>query len=183
MNESSMLQIKGMHLAPYIQLATALIGKIRHGGGNMFRHQMDTLAILIDYGYVDNILLKASLIHDLLEDIPEYDKNVILGVDEDSAEVLKLVLEVTRRPGETKPEFLGRVREKGSHNAKLLKVGDRVSNMISLGFVTDRSFVERYTAETEGYILPIALQVEPRMAIELKDLIASRRHFLRVCNF
>ena len=58
-----------VHLAPYMEVATALIGKKRHAGGNMFRHQVDTMAILIDYGYIDAILLKASLIHDVIEDI------------------------------------------------------------------------------------------------------------------
>ena len=49
MNEEGMVQLKGTVLAPYMQLASSLIGKARHAGGNMFRHQMDTLAILIDY--------------------------------------------------------------------------------------------------------------------------------------
>ena len=48
MDDSNMNQLGGMRIAPYMQLATALIGKARHAGGNMFRHQMDTLAILID---------------------------------------------------------------------------------------------------------------------------------------
>ena len=39
MEKQAMLQLKGIYLAPYIQLATALVGKSRHAGGNMFRHQ------------------------------------------------------------------------------------------------------------------------------------------------
>ena len=62
-----------------MQLATSLIGKARHAGGNMFRHQMDTLAILIDYGYIDSVLLKASIVHDTVEDIPDFDKNQIIN--------------------------------------------------------------------------------------------------------
>ena len=45
MDKKSMLQLNGMYLAPYMQLATELIGKARHAGGNMFRHQIDTLGI------------------------------------------------------------------------------------------------------------------------------------------
>ena len=60
MNEQQMLQLSNMHFAPYIQLATALIGKARHAGGNMFRHQMDTFTILLDYGYIDPVLLLRS---------------------------------------------------------------------------------------------------------------------------
>ncbi|MCL1958315.1 MAG: hypothetical protein FWF68_01805, partial [Spirochaetes bacterium] len=62
MTKEQMMQISGMHLAPYIQVATMLIGKSRRAGGNMFRHQIDTLGILIDYGYIDAVLLKASIV-------------------------------------------------------------------------------------------------------------------------
>jgi GTP pyrophosphokinase len=169
-----MLALKGMHLAPYIQVATALIGKSRYGGGNMFRHQMDTLAILIDYGYVDPVLLKASIIHDVVEDIPEYDRGLLGSIDDDAPEVVELVLEVSRRPGEGKADYLKRVAAQGSARAKILKVADRISNVVSLGFVTDALFVERYIKETEAYVLPIALEADPRMAKELADLLASR---------
>jgi len=92
MDKAAMLRLKRMHLAPYIQLATLLIGKPRRSGGNMFRHQLDTMAILMDYGYIDSVLLKASLIHDLLEDAPETDPDSILSIDDEAVDVYKLVL-------------------------------------------------------------------------------------------
>lgn len=67
-------------VAPYIQKATALIGKARKVGGNQFRHMMPTFTILIDYHYTDHVLLKAALIHDLFEDIPETDKKTFCGL-------------------------------------------------------------------------------------------------------
>jgi len=167
--------LSGLRLAPYIQVATCLIGKCRIGGGNMFRHQLDTMSILIDYSYIDSILLKASLVHDILEDIPEFNHNVLLSIDVDSHAVYNLVQEVSRRPGEPKPEFLMRIIESGSHNAKILKVADRISNMISLGFVNNIEFIERYTNETEKYLVPLAAEVDHNMHIELKDLVSSRR--------
>ena len=60
--------LAGITLAPYIVKATALIGVRRRSGSNMFRHQMSTLAILLDYKVVDPVILKASVIHDLFED-------------------------------------------------------------------------------------------------------------------
>ncbi|MDR2768570.1 MAG: hypothetical protein LBB82_09635, partial [Treponema sp.] len=111
MTSYEMMLLKGTYLAPYIQLATLLIGKTREGGGNMFRHQIDTMATLIDYGYIDSVLLKASLVHDVVEDIPEFNHNLLLSIDFESPAVYDLVLQVTRNPGETKGEFLTRVRE------------------------------------------------------------------------
>jgi (p)ppGpp synthase/HD superfamily hydrolase len=178
MTTEQMLHMSGIHLAPYIQVATYLIGKSREGGGNMFRHQLDTMAILVDYGYIDTVLLKAALVHDILEDIPDFNHNTLLSIDSDSHAVYDLVQEVTRRYGETKVDFLTRIREKGSYNAKILKVSDRLSNMISLGFVNNLEFVERYINETEQYVIPIAADISHHMLRELGDLIISRRKYL-----
>jgi (p)ppGpp synthase/HD superfamily hydrolase len=175
-----MLQLKSTFLAPYMQLATALIGKMREGGGNMFRHQLDTMATLIDYGYIDSVLLKASVVHDLIEDVPEFNHNLLLSVDFESHDVYNLVLEVTRYPQETKPEFLTRIKNTGSRHAKILKVADRISNMISLGFVINPEFISRYTEETMQYIFPIAEEVDKAMLEELKSLVESRRKYVSV---
>ena len=171
MNHNEMLMLKGIYLAPYMQIATVLIGKQRHAGGNMFRHQLDTMAILLDYGYIDSVLLKASVIHDVIEDVPDFNHNEILQVDSESGQVYDLVLEVTKRPGQKKEDYLKNIISKGSFRAKILKCADRISNMISLGFVTSPEFIERYCDETEFYILPIALEVNYNMYQELISLI------------
>ena len=178
MDSETMQQLKDMILAPYMQLATALIGKARHAGGNMFRHQMDTLAILIDYGYIDSVLLKAAVVHDTVEDIPDFDKNLILNADKDGSDVLALVMEVTRREDEDKRMFLRRILDTGSQKAKILKCADRISNMISLGYVTDPAFIERYCDETEYFLLPMALEIDYNMYQELINLIMTRRRYL-----
>jgi (p)ppGpp synthase/HD superfamily hydrolase len=180
MTTEEMICLRETRLAPYMQLATFLIGKARASGGNMFRHQLDTMAILIDYGYVDSVLLKASIVHDVIEDIPDFNHNLLLSIDYESHAVYELVREVTRNPGESKAEFLTHILETGSQNAKILKVSDRISNMISLGFVNDMEFVNRYTNETENNIFPIAEQVNGYMLRELRDLVESRRRYLEV---
>jgi (p)ppGpp synthase/HD superfamily hydrolase len=178
MAEEEMIRLKNMHLAPYIQLATVLIGKRRRSGGNMFRHQIDTFGILMDYGYIDSVLLKASVIHDLIEDVPELDREQILEIDEESQEVYQLVLEVTRRPVETKQVFLSRILEYGSARSLVLKSADRISNMISLGYTTDAEFIRRYSDETERFIFPIAAKANKAMLDELVELVETRREFL-----
>ena len=178
MTIEQMQQLSGINLVPYIQLATLLIGKSREAGGNMFRHQLDTMSILIDYGYIDSVLLKASIVHDIIEDIHDFNHNNLLSIDFESHAVYDLVQEVTRREGEPKIDFLTRIRETGSHKAKILKVADRISNMISLGFVNHLDFVERYINETEQHVLPIAIDVSYHMNTELVDLVKSRRNYL-----
>lgn len=178
MNNEAMLALKGINLAPYMQLSTALIGKSRHAGGNMFRHQLDTMAILIDYGYIDSTLLKASIIHDLVEDVPGFDTNLILEIEAESAAVFELVCEVTKKDGQLKSDYLKGIMKSGSEKAKILKTADRISNMISLGFVTSPEFIERYCDETEFYIFPIALEANYDMYQELIQLVMTRRRYL-----
>ena len=178
MDLNDMQRLSEMHLAPYMQLATGLIGNARHAGGNMFRHQMDTLAILIDYGYIDSVLLKASVVHDTVEDIKGFDRNLIVNADNEGQAVLDLVLEVTRREDEDKKQFLKRILDTGTQKAKILKCADRISNMISLGYVTDPKFIERYCDETEYFLLPMALEIDYNMYSELIELIMTRRRYL-----
>ena len=178
MTKEEMLRLKSTFLAPYMQLATALIGKTREGGGNMFRHQLDTMAILIDYGYIDSVLLKASIVHDLFEDVPDFNRNLLLQLDFESAAVYDLVMEVTHQSDETKPEFLTRILRAGSQNAKILKVADRISNVISLGYVINTEFINRYTEETMLYVFPIAEEVDKAMLSELESLVETRRRNL-----
>ena len=172
-----------INIAPYIQLGTTLITKSRKAGGNMFRHMLDTCAILIDYGYIDSILLKASVIHDCIEDLPDFNHNLILNCDDDGEEVLKLVLEVSKQNWESKSDFLKRIITNGSQKAKILKTADRISNMTSLGFVTDPKFIEKTCNDTEFFLLPLAILVDYNMYQELIKLLESRRKYLESINY
>jgi (p)ppGpp synthase/HD superfamily hydrolase len=174
-------RLSDMTLAPYIFKAMALIGVRRRAGSNMFRHQMSTLAILLDYKLVDPVLLKASVIHDLFEELgdePWVTREAIASVDADGPAVYDLVMEVTVRKvggvSEPKAEYLRRIMQTGTDRAKKLKLADRISNLIGLGFVTDRAFVARYTTQTRECILPYSEAVNPDMHRELKDLVDNR---------
>ena len=176
MNETE--QLKNLVLAPYILKATALIGKRRNVGGNQFRHAMATLTILLDYKLFDNtVALKAAVIHDLIEDVPETNELELRQIDEDANEVVDLVLEISRPKGMVKSLFLKKILEAGSYNAKLVKVADRISNLTDLhrDHYT-KARMKSYLEQTEKYILPMAMEVNQNMAVELKDLISLRRN-------
>jgi len=173
--------LKNLVLAPYVLKATALIGVSRKVGGNQFRHSFSTLGILLDYKYFgDSVLLKASLIHDLLEDVPETQVEEIRTTDLEANQVVDLVLEVTRRSDETKDDYLLRVLEHGSSKAKILKCADRISNLTDLHRDTHPDHkIYDYLDQTEKFIIPMARQVNADMVIELTDLVAKRRKMLQ----
>jgi len=175
-------KLKNLVLAPYILKATALIGIERGVGGNQFRHAMATLAILLDYKLFDDyVLLKASVIHDLLEDVPETNEFEIRIIDGQADQVLELVKEVTRPKYMAKGDYLIRILEQGSRRAKLLKCADRISNLTDLHRDThsDQKITD-YLDQTEKYVIPMAREVNADMLIELTDLVKRRRMLVKI---
>jgi GTP pyrophosphokinase len=177
--------LRALTLAPYIVKATALIGVKRRGGSNMFRHQLSTMAILLDYKFLDPVLLKSAVIHDLFEDasaMPGVSRGDIERIDQDGPAVYALVMEVTIRlidgAREPKSVYLTRIMTAGTMRARVLKLADRISNLTALGFVHDPDFVRRYLEETRRYVLPHAGAVNADMARELSDLIDNRQRYL-----
>jgi len=180
MNDQEIL--KNLVLAPYILKATALIRVQRKVGGNQFRHCFSTLGILLDYKFYNHsILLKASLLHDFLEDLPETQVDEIRWIDDESHQVVELVLEVTKRNEETKQQYLQRVLSTGSRNAHLLKCADRISNLTDLHRDTHSDQkISDYLNQTEEFVIPMARKVNIDMLIELTDLVAKRRKILKM---
>ena len=179
---TSLESLKNLVLAPYILKATALISVQREVGGNQFRHCFSTLGILLDYKfYTNGVLLKASLLHDLLEDMPDTQVDEIRWIDGEGSAVVELVLEVTRRKDETKEQYLQRVLEEGSANAHLLKCADRISNLTDLHRDThSEQKISDYLDQTEKYVFPMARKASADMLTELTDLVARRRRILRM---
>jgi hypothetical protein len=166
-------------VAPYVQKATALRGVKRYVGGNQFRHALATFAILIDYHYTDAVLLKASIIHDLLEDVKNTSHDEIRSIDHDGPRVLDLVLEVTRREGETKENFLDRILQEGSDKAKILKCADRISNLTDLHPDSiDKDNIINTLCFTKEYVIPMAEEVNKDMLFELQDLLKRRETYM-----
>lgn len=174
--------LRNLVLAPYIIKATALIRVRRKVGGNQFRHSFSTLGILLDYKfYSDSVLLKASLLHDFLEDLPEAHVDEIRWIDHEGPRVVELVLEVTKRKGEAKSQYLQRILSTGSKNALVLKCADRISNLTDLhrDTHTDQK-ISDYLDQTEKFVIPMARRVNEDMVLELTDLVAKRREILKM---
>jgi hypothetical protein len=129
----------------------------------------------------DYVLLKASVIHDLLEDVPDTNEFEIRIIDGQADKVLELVKEVTKPKNMTKAEYLKRILEHGSNNAKILKCADRISNLTDLHRDThsDQKIMD-YLDQTEQYVIPMAQQVNKDMEIELTDLVKKRRNLVKI---
>lgn len=169
-------------LHPYINLALQLKSKTRKGYGTMFRHQLETFAILVEYGFTDSVLLKASLIHDVVEDVPDFNEQEIIAIDDNGHVVFQLVQEVTKRKingiDESKTDFILRIMKEGSEKARVLKLADRISNVASLCHSGNIEFITRYLKETNECIIPFAKAINEKMHKELTQIILqTQKHF------
>jgi GTP pyrophosphokinase len=193
MDNKEMYNLAGMVLAPWVQKASALVGVHRQVGGNQFRHCMASMTILIDYHFIDSVILKASIIHDLLEDFDKVDREEIKHIDDDGEKVLDLVTELTRDPKkETKKEYLERLIRHSSPQAKIVKLADRISNLTDLHiFVFPKEKTENYLNQTEELIYPMIPELLKsdlpedqkkmirEMRKEIEDLIYIRRTYIK----
>lgn len=151
--------LRKLELAPWIVKATRLISKPRWVGGNMFRHQISTFAILIDHHFDDRVLLKASVCHDLLEDATETDPEDLIRLDKDGSKVVKLIQEVSRDKGKTKEQFLLDILHNKSESARIIKCADRIDNLTDLNsdiFDNKRNKTLDYLEDTRLIILEMA---------------------------
>jgi len=175
---------------PYFQIARSLAPLRRKSKiGNQFRHSVDAFGILIEYGYSESILLKASIIHDIVEDGPKvgfHRFTEIQNIDTEGAEVLKLVKEVSRKISkngklEQKGVFLGRIMHYGSRHGKALKLADRIANLSDLAYISiDTAFAARYLEETRVHILPFAESINKAMSREMNELLHMNTTQLKI---
>jgi (p)ppGpp synthase/HD superfamily hydrolase len=192
MENNEMNALRKMELAPWIQKASALIEHHRKVGGNQFRHCLATMTILIDYHFVDSVLLKAAIVHDLLEDSNSVSPEELKNLDYDGPAVLELVRELSRdKSTQTKIEYLDCLLRNGSPRAKIVKLADRISNLTDLHlFVFSQEQAKAYIEQTNTYIIPMVkillnsnLPEEQKymvaeMGKELQDLVLIRQMYV-----
>jgi GTP pyrophosphokinase len=193
MENSEMHALRKMELAPWIQKATALKEHHRKVGGNQFRHCLATMTILMDYHFIDPILLKAAIVHDLLEDSTRVESEELYMLDDDGPEVIQLVHELTRNSKTlSKNQYLENLLQKGTPQAKIVKLADRISNLTDLHlFVFTEKETEAYLDQTEKFILPMVDKLITsnipekqklmviEMGKELHDLILIRQMYVK----
>jgi len=184
MDNSTMENLLKMELARYIQKATRLLGVPRKVGGNQFRHGWATLGVLIDHNHTDVVDLKIALMHDYYEHKPadvqlDADQYEIIYLDDDGPEVSRVTLELTPQINETKEDYFSRLLHGGTKRAKIVKVADRITNLIDLNPIvfTDEK-IRQKIEETKKWILPMAREVSPNMAREMEDIIKRIDNYL-----
>jgi guanosine-3',5'-bis(diphosphate) 3'-pyrophosphohydrolase len=150
-----------------VEFATAWHGDQRRPTGAPYLdHLLEALEVLVrGAGVSDKDVLCAAVLHDVLEDTPCTPAEVSGTFGPRVAELVGWVTIPKTGPGEDKAEvkvaYLGRLPD-APHDARLVKLADRVSNVQTLrNLAPERQ--RSYYAQTVRYIVPLA-QADPWFA-------------------
>ena len=134
-------------------------GQYRKDGMPYIVHPLKVCSTLINYGIDDDIVLAASLLHDVVEDckerLPLLGKELVIehGV---AQEVLDIVLLLTKESGLSQEElsvYFSKIRD--NPKALLIKLSDRLHNSGTL-YTFEWQKMRKYVNETTDFIIPIA---------------------------
>lgn len=163
----SYMFIKGYALAKNLEqtlIALAFARRLHNGqyrkdGLPYIIHPLKVCSTLINYGIDDDVVLAASLLHDVVEDcidkMPLQGKELVTehGLN---PEVLSIVNLLSKRHGLSQEEleiYFKRIRD--NPKALLIKLSDRLHNSGTL-YAFSLSKMRKYVDETNNFILPIA---------------------------
>lgn len=131
----------------------------RDNGTDYYNHCVDVANTLISFRIIDEDVICAALLHDIIEDVEGYKRVTIEKMF--NSNVARLVMLVTKKEGVNykQPEAIKEYLETISTdmNAAAIKASDRMHNMMTL---EEKTFEARYrkAIETKTYYLPFFKQ-------------------------
>lgn len=131
----------------------------RDNGTDYYNHCVDVANTLISFRIIDEDVICAALLHDIIEDVEGYRRVTIEKMFNNN--VARLVMLVTKKEGVNykQPEAIKEYLEAISTdmNAAAIKASDRMHNMMTL---EEKTFEARYrkAMETKTYYLPFFKQ-------------------------
>ena len=134
-------------------------GQYRKDGTPYIAHPLKVCSTLINYGIEDDVVLAASLLHDVVEDcsnkLPMHGRELVVdcGI---SQEVLDIVNLLSKDSGLGQHElslYFQKIRD--NPRALLIKLSDRLHNSSTL-YTFSIEKMRKYVQETNDFIIPIA---------------------------
>ncbi len=160
-------------------LAQRFVGRFRDHGPPAVVHPRRVAARLAESwdeaeGALDASLVVAALLHDLVEDTPVTLGEVGARFGDD---VRALVDWVTKRGGESKAAYLGRLGGAPAA-ARRLKVCDRIDNLRDVVQTPGTERARRYLGETTAHVVPLATDLPERVGRKLTQAVEDVRRFV-----
>lgn len=158
----------------YSQAKAAFNGKKRENGEKYFEHLRAVAIIIIDYLRIrDHEIIIAALLHDIVEDIPQW---TIERVQREYGERVALLVEWLTKPPtsefssqEARNDYYYKKIAQAPRDFWLIKLPDRLHNLMTLWDCSEEK-IERKIKETKRYFLRVS-EKEIILIHELEEAI------------
>lgn len=158
-------------------------GQRRRHGAPYVEHPRAVRLFVEDLGAalgvpIDDELLAAALLHDVLEDTDTTDIDLETRFGPVVARRVRLLTKPGAEPGEDKEarsrRYFEALLRDADDEARLLKIADRLHNLSELHFAPDKERAARYLKETRRYLLPLAREAsDPYAAAGLEAALTG----------
>lgn len=134
-------------------------GQYRKDGQPYIVHPLKVCSTLINYGVEDDIVLAASLLHDVVEDcaekLPLHGKELVteFGLNPEVLEIIRILSKDSGLDEYELSLYFQKIRD--NPRALLVKLSDRLHNSATL-YTFSLEKMRKYVNETKQFILPIA---------------------------
>lgn len=153
-------------------------GQKRDEGTPYIMHPIRVANILMDeVAAMKADMICAALLHDVIEDCGITMKELKNNFNESIAQMVKLLTKDLSIENH-KRVYVETIMNSGD-NVKLLKVCDRLDNLRSLRFSTNKSRIRRYISETEKKYIPMAEATNNYIFRELKHELGVTKNRMR----
>jgi hypothetical protein len=151
----------------------------RIGGGSMLeQHVYPVASRVLNYlgeritgEDLTALAVAAALCHDLIEDTSVTYRVIRDGIGSLVADLVYILTDVNKRP---ENYFRGISR---NELASIIKVMDRLNNLLCAHLIPDKGEIARYCDETEEFVIPLAKSHCAEFVTQLTDKVAELRTF------
>jgi (p)ppGpp synthase/HD superfamily hydrolase len=156
--------------------------QMRDEGTPYILHPLRVAIALVDeLGVTSPTLISAALLHDVIEDSPDFYAHGPVTREEVAAsfgqEVAEIVWLLIKFEDVTLPDYVAAIESAASTGAPLVKLCDRLDNLRFLTHSPKTGKIQNYIRTTEIFYLPMARRTNRYLYRELTRLLEeARRH-------
>ena len=156
-------------------------GQYRKGGAEYLVHPLRVCAYLAALGFNDDVLLSASLLHDVIEDVEAVrnDPQSLVNNYGISQEIVDLVCRLTKTKITPTEVYYKGVSE--DWRALMIKLSDRCNNVSTLDCFTYEK-MRAYIEETKNFVLPLCRYAKLHYPRYNNEVTIMKYHITALCS-
>jgi len=148
----------------------------RKDGDPYLSHPIRIASALVAMKVNDDDTIAIAILHDVLEDCPEWSADKLRDEFKISDTIIRRILKLTKHSGQSTESYYEGIKEHIS--TILVKVADRCHNVSTMAGVFNKDKIDSYIKETEDYILPLCKHGS-RMFPEFSDQTYTMKYHIQ----